>query len=332
MKKTFWPMIGGISEGFSNYLVVLRYIERAVTSKDELVDWLVAHFKLKKTYAANVITTLFTGAGLVNVAKGRCVLTSEAQTLLEKSSPDYLYHIFAGQFIGINDMVLILKEEQTIGSNALFEEWHTRIRKRWNPLWSTKHARMQYKHRLDWLRSLEIVKKVADSYYLSKSGMKAVVRDQTRTARSADEREVISHNDFEDKLVSIGEFFDFMSIKRASVNDARPTQASKLRENRQLDCLWARLIPFGGKVQYAFEIQLGGNISDAIERLEMVAIFVQKAVVVTDEEQQEKIQNRLVVKHSPLRDKIVFLSYEDIENVAEGVNALKVFTSKIFHD
>lgn len=105
-----------------------------------------------------------------------------------------------------------------------------------------------------------------------------------------------------------------------------------LSENRQLDCLWARVIHFGGKVQYAFEVQVGGNMSDAIERLEMVAPFVQKAVVVTDEEQQRKIENRLNVKHSQLRDKLLFLSYEDINQIATAVNALKVFTANFFHE
>jgi hypothetical protein len=123
-----------------------------------------------------------------------------------------------------------------------------------------------------------------------------------------------------------------MSVKRASVNDARPARTAKLAEDRQLDCLWARVIHFGGKVQYAFEVQLGGNMSDAIERLEMVAPFVQKAVVVTDDEQERRIHDRLDVKHSPLRDKVMFLSYEDVNNVAAAVNALKVFTGKVFHE
>lgn len=123
-----------------------------------------------------------------------------------------------------------------------------------------------------------------------------------------------------------------MSIKRASVNEARPASTAKLSENRQLDCLWARVIHFGGKVQYAFEVQVGGNISDAIERLEMVAPFVQKAVVVTDEQQQRKMEDRLAVKNSPLRDKLLFLSYEDINQIAAAVNALKVFTEKVFHE
>jgi len=153
-----------------------------------------------------------------------------------------------------------------------------------------------------------------------------------RSAKGRVEAEEISHGDIEDKLKLIGDFFQFMSVKRAAVNEARPTSGPKLTENRQLDCLWVRMVHFGGKVQYAFEVQVGGNISDAIERLEMVASFVQKAIVITDEKQREVIQERLAVKHSPLRDKILFLSYDDINNVAEAVNALKVFTQKVFHE
>ncbi len=119
---------------------------------------------------------------------------------------------------------------------------------------------------------------------------------------------------------------------RASVNDARPAHTARLSEDRQLDCLWARVIHFYGKVQYAFEVQVGGNTSNAIERLEMVAPFVQKAVVVTDDPQRRKIEDRLAVKHSPLRDKLVFLSYDDVNQVAAAMSALSVFTGKVFHD
>jgi hypothetical protein len=58
----------------------------------------------------------------------------------------------------------------------------------------------------------------------------------------------------------------------------------------------------------------------------MVASFVQKAVVITDDDQREVIQSRLAVKHRPC-DKILF-SYEDITNVAEAVNALKVLLKR----
>jgi hypothetical protein len=57
---------------------------------------------------------------------------------------------------------------------------------------------------------------------------------------------------------------------------------------------------------------------------------VQKAIVVTNDEQAKKVRDRLEVKHSPLRDKVLFLSYDDVNSVAEAVSALTVFTRKVF--
>lgn len=332
LKTTFWPMIGGIGQGFVNYLLVLRAIDAKKMSKRELVNWLVERFGLAETYATNVVTTLFTGLGVVVLKDRVCVVGKPGRTLLEKSSPSFLYALSADQFLGVAEIPAILTEQQPLASDALYSAWFDKIKCTIQKRWKPAHARMQFKHRLDWLRSLDIVNKVADGYYLSVGGMEATAEAKRRAARSANERDAISHNDIEDKLKSIGQFFEFMAIKRASVNDARPARVAKLKENRQLDCLWARIIHFGGKVQYAFEVQLSGNVSDAIERLEMVAPFVQKAVVVTDETQQVKIEDRLRVKHSALRDKLLFLSYDDINQIAAAVNALRVFTGKVFSE
>jgi hypothetical protein len=268
------------------------------------------------------------------VEDGYCVLADSGRAILRNSKPEHLFSIFAAQFIGITELVELLAESQPRNWDDLFLAWHTRVgmASQQASKWSTNHAKMQFRHRLDWLRSLGIVSKLADGYYLSKTGMEQSVKTRMSAATQKEEAESISHNDLEDKLKAIGEFFEFLSVKRATVNEARPSQVPKLTENRQLDCLWARVIHFGGKVQYAFEVQVGGSISDAIERLEMVAAFVQKAVIITDEDQQKKIQERLHVKQSLLRDKVLFLTYDDINSVVEAVNALKVFTQKLFHE
>jgi hypothetical protein len=332
LKTTFWPMIGGIPEGFANYLLVLRTIETNKMSKQDLVAWLLRHFDIAESYASNVVTTLFSGAGVITVEHGICRISAEGQALLDNPSPRKLYDSFRDHFVGIGEISAILTERQPLTSDVLFDAWFAAIKPVIGVRWSSSHSHMQFKHRVDWLRSLDIISKVSDDYFLSPSGMEATTRVKMGAARSAADREAISHNDIENKLRLIGEFFEFMSIKRASVNDARPARTAKLCEDRQLDCLWARVIHFGGKVQYAFEVQLQGNVSDAIERLEMVAPFVQKAVVVTDESQQHKIQDRLAVKHSPLRDKLIFLSYDDVNQVVAAVNALSVFTRKVFHE
>lgn len=334
MKTTFWPMVGGVGEGFATYLKILRHVREHKLGRAELVAWLKSEFQLAQSYAKNVADLLLFGTGLIESQSGCCVLTKTGEQIVDDGNPKSLYDVFAKQFIGITDIVDILHVSQPLTWEKLFELWQARISKT-SPeagKWKVSHAKMQFRHRLDWLRSLSIVNKLADSLYLSKAGMEDRTQRRLRTAKGQAEAEEISHGDMEDKLKLIGDFFQFMSVKRATVNEARPDSAPKLVENRQLDCLWARVVHFGGKVQYAFEVQVGGNISDAIERLEMVASFVQKAIVITDEAQREVIKGRLAVKHSPLRDKILFLSYDDINNVAEAVNALKVFTQKVFHE
>ncbi len=332
MKSSFWPMVGGISDGFANYIALVRLADAEQMSRAEFVRRLMRDHGLAENYARNVATTLLFGSGLLGERDGHCCASDVGRELIKKGSAAFLYSVFAKQFLGISDLIDIIAARQPIPADDLFCTWCEIIRKNSDMRWNAGHTRMQFKHRIEWLRSLGLVNKVADTYYLSKLGLKELTQRKVAEAGSGDAAKAASHNDIEDKLQAIGEFFEFMSIKRASVNEARPPVAPRLSENRQLDCLWARVIHFGGKVQYAFEVQLGGNISDAIERLEMVASFVQRAVVVTDEDQQKRIQDRLLVKHSPLRDKILFLSYDDIDNVVEAVNALKVFTKKVFHD
>ena len=327
-------MAGGVPDGFKNYLKILRHVSQQQIDRASFITWLKTEFSLEDSYANNVTTMLLFGTGLIRVANGTCVLTDVGAQILEEAKPELLYKHFAQQFIGITDIVEILSASQPLNWAKLFELWHAKVSEASKEAanWKVSHAKRQFTHRLDWLRSLSVVKKLADSFYLSRTGMEERTQRRLEAAKGKEDAESISHGDIEDKLKLIGDFFQFMSIKRATVNEARPVKAPKLSENRQLDCLWARFVHFGGKVQYAFEVQVGGNISDAIERLEMVAPFVQKAVVITDESQQATIQERLLVKQSPLRDKILYLSYEDINNVAEAVNALKVFTEKVFHE
>jgi len=322
----------GINEGFTNYLAVLREVDRIPRNRSKLKAWLVDAYKLSDSYAKNVVTMLLFGSGLLESDKHICELTDHGRHILESSSPIELYLLFSQQFIGFGEAIEILNDEQPLIFDCMFDAWHSKMKQLHQVNWKTSHAKMQFRHRLEFLRSVGLMRKLADGYYLSKIGMDLIQDVKRGNAQSAKEKEKISHNEIENKLRMIGDFFEFTSLKRASVNDARPSRLPALKEDRQLDCLWARAVSFGGEIQYAFEVQVGGSISDAIERLEMVSSFVQKAIVVTDDTQAEKIRDRLEIKHSPLRDKITFLSYADINNVAEAVSALTIFTRHVFHD
>lgn len=157
-KTTFWPMIGGIGEGFANYLLVLRKIDATRMSKQELVGWLVDRFAIATSYTSNVVTTLFTGVGVFTVQRGVCTITERGRALLENSSPRFLYGLFADQFLGVAEIPSLLADQQPSSGSALFDAWFETIKAVIGKRWTRDHARMQFKHRVDWLRSLDMIR------------------------------------------------------------------------------------------------------------------------------------------------------------------------------
>lgn len=146
-------------------------------------------------------------------------------------------------------------------------------------------------------------------------------------------KEEVTHNDLEDKVKIIGEFFEFEATKRVSVNKALPTYALKLKKSdRELDCLWVKYIPFAGSIKFPIEIQLSGNLADTLDRLETVSEYVQKAIIITTEEQEKTILERLKVKKSRLLEKVVFVYIDDIFKAVEATNVLQSLTKKIFKE
>jgi hypothetical protein len=172
---------------------------------------------------------------------------------------------------------------------------------------------------------------VTHQIILTERGLKLASRIKVSALGAQEQRAEVSHNDLEDKVKLIGEFFEFEAKKRPSVNEALPTYALKFKEgDRQLDCLWVRYVPFAGKMKFPIEIQLGGNLADAIDRLETVAQFVQRAIIVTTEGQEEAIMDRLRVKRSTLLGKLTIIFVDDVYKAVEAANVLQSLAKKIF--
>jgi len=168
---------------------------------------------------------------------------------------------------------------------------------------------------------------------LTERGLKLASQLKLSEVRDEERRATISHNDLEDKIKLIGEFFEFEAKKRPSVNEALPSYALKFREgDRQLDCLWVRYIPFAGKIKFPIEIQLGGNLADTLERLETVSQFVKRAIIVTTEKQEKAIIDRLWVKKSHLLEKLTIIFVDDVYRAVEAANVLNSLAKKIFID
>jgi len=333
-KLLCYPMIGPVREQFATLTGILRAIQADDSASKDTVRWLRTKFDLSQSFASKVCSVLLLGTGLVK-RKGKRYCLGVIGVQFARSPDNHaFYRLLCENFFGVDLVLSVLKDVQPASLNAIQQRWSEEMRKKQTAVasWRAKHQSSQLRFRLDWLRSLGLVDMVSGRYVLSQQGLRelrAVLQD---AANSEEERTAISHSDLEDKLTLIGAFFQFQVQKRASVNRILPPANRPLQDDRQVDCLWVRFVHFGGRLQYPFEVHLSGNMADAIERLEMVANVVQKAVVVTDEQQQKVMLDRLRVKRSPLLDKLVFLTPDDVDKVVEAASVMKSFTDQLFSE
>jgi len=326
-----YPMPGPVTKQFDTLLDVLRAVDQDHAAQEDLVAWMRRKFSLEDSYARKVYSILLQGTGLLEKSGGVYLLTSNGKEFLQSRDADEFYSLFSDTFFGIDILVRILADAQPASFELLLNNWKLAIRKaRPEPkAWSPKHAYSQLRFRLDWLRSLGVVDFVAGRHFLSKKGIRDVSRMEIASAASREDERKISHNDIENKLTTIGAFFQFEVKKRASLNEILPP-TNRLRDDRQVDSLWVRFVHFAGKLQYPFEVQLSGSMADAIERLEMISNYVQRAVVVTDEVQKQTMVDRLKVKRSSLLDKLIFLSPDEVDKIVEATIVMRSFTEALF--
>jgi hypothetical protein len=253
-------------------------------------------------------------------------LSSQAQNFLSTGNPDPLFHLLASRVAGFRKLIDILEARGPLSPREVEQNWE----KEMLPI---RFAKNQCPIRYNWLRGFGYASLVAHQMILTERGLKLASQLKLSEVRDEERRATISHNDLEDKIKLIGEFFEFEAKKRPSVNEALPTYALKFREgDRQLDCLWVRYIPFAGKIKFPIEIQLGGNLADALERLETVSQFVKRAIIVTTEKQEKAIIDRLRVKKSHLLEKLTIIFVDDVYRAVEAANVLNSLAKKIFID
>ncbi len=330
-RMVFYPMAGGVKGQFTALLTTLRFIKDNRPKRVEFLDWFMEQFKAGREFSRHVLEKVLKGSGLVISKKGRLHLSPEGEQVLNNAQPQFLLERFIKHYGGFEELFEVIKGKAK-PLEEIFSQWWGKVRQNFPHVgsWSRQHALSQFNHRLNWLRSLGFVITVGGDYLLSQEGLKVYSGLLQQRITSPEEARRISHSDLEEKMRFIGEFFQFEVRKRPSVNDILPPSTYKLREERQLDCLWVRTIHFAGKLQYPIEIQIAGSIADTIERLEMVVNFIQKAIIITDHEQQERIRERLKAKRSPLIDKIVFIDIDDIDKIVEAATIMKAFVEKVF--
>ncbi|MCH8151973.1 MAG: hypothetical protein IH830_06330 [Planctomycetes bacterium] len=332
-KLLCYPMAGPIEAQFDTLVTILQAVSSDESASADLVGWMQRTYDLSESFSKKVYSVLLRGTGFVERDGKAFRLTKRGTEVARSHSAQKCYRVFSRTFFGVDVILSILAQIQPATWDALREGWgaHMRSRRKEARSWRPQHLSSQLRFRIDWLRSLGLVDFISGRFFLSQAGSRERRAELEARARTPAQKSKVSHNDLEHKLGIIGAFFQFEVRPRASVNDILPA-SSRLRENRQVDCLWVRFVHFGGKLQYPFEVQISGSMADAIERLEMVANVVQKAVVVTDPEQQERMLDRLRVKRSPLLDKLVFLTPDEVDKVVEAAAVMKSFTETVFSE
>jgi len=323
--KVFWPNVGSIADYPRSTVEILSHISESKPSRREAIRWICERYGVVPEFARKLLNVLH-AAGVLGSDDRRYNLTVAGIEYLTKGDAQSLFRLFLQRVVGFQELFEVLEKEGPLSLRDLEQRWAQRMK----PLLFAKN---QCPIRYNWLRGFGYASVVAHQIFLSDKGLKLLSHARLREAPTEERRTEVSHADLEDKIKIIGEFFEFEAKKRPSLNDALPTYALKLREKgRQLDCLWVRYIPFAGRVKFPVEIQLGGNLADSLDRLETVSQYVQKAIIVTTEDQERIILDRLKVKKSPLLDKLTIVFVDDVYKAVEAASVLSALAKKLFTD
>ncbi len=323
--KIFWPNVGSISDYSTTLKEILSNIASGKPSRSEANAMLRVKYGVTSEFARKLLNVLH-ASGILDSEGPLYILSSQAQNFLSTSNPDPLFHLLASRVAGFRKLIDILEARGPLSPREVEQNWE-------REMLPIRFAKNQCPIRYNWLRGFGYASLVAHQMILTERGLKLASQLKLSEVRDEERRATISHNDLEDKIKLIGEFFEFEAKKRPSVNEALPSYALKFREgDRQLDCLWVRYIPFAGKIKFPIEIQLGGNLADTLERLETVSQFVKRAIIVTTEKQEKAIIDRLWVKKSHLLEKLTIIFVDDVYRAVEAANVLNSLAKKIFID
>ena len=172
IKLTFYPMAGSVTEQFPNLLHTLQWIEQATLTPAEVRQWLCTTFDLTDSFARNVYTVILVSSMLTEVCDGYCRLTHNGRIVLNTSSPELLLDIFLKKFIGFAEILVILRERGALDTPSLTGTWFQTVGSRYQQAmsWGANHISNQFRHRINWLRSLGFVQFANGLYSLSSEG------------------------------------------------------------------------------------------------------------------------------------------------------------------
>ena len=177
VKLTFYPMAGSVSEQFDNLLQTLRWLDTLKPTPEETIEWLQTTFVLRGYFARNVCTVLLMSSGLVSVCSGRYYLTRDGQSVLDSASPVVLLEIFEKRFMGMFACLQVLGVHNNIDFETLRTMWFEVIKEQFPQVqtWSKSTLDNQCRHRINWLRAMDLMAFLDGRYALSESGWEFIL-------------------------------------------------------------------------------------------------------------------------------------------------------------
>ena len=330
--KRIWPLPGGTRNYVTNLFRILSVLNENHFDEARLISWMMKQYSLQSPSTTRGYIDVIKKIGVVDIKGGFFVVNNHGKHFLETKDNFIILKLLIKNIFGFQQILKLLAEEQTLDRTEI----HKEIENIYHMGWKTD---AQIGWRLYWLLSLEFVEVTSGKYYLTEKGLSALneilkiqIAKRPEAPRKVERKlDKLSHSDLEDKMKYIGDFFEFEAIKRPSINLMLPKERRLRSSKKELDGIWIKKIAMGGRIYYPIEIQIGGNLSDTIDRLEIVSDFAQKVIVVVDEEQEKIMLERLEAKRSKVLDKIIFIRPQDTYKMVSATNALKGFFEKIFH-
>lgn len=298
-----------------------------------LINWgFVSHKKMAKIS----YTTISKEEHLELTNKGKKFLnlnkTEQDKLLLEHALDDGLLAI------------LELIYERTSQSQRCTLKW---LMDNWNEKvglpagkWSSEYTRGQnVDTRRSWAKYFGLISEKGRpiSFYLTSKGL-AVLREYgkgeyAKTLGTAEiekrKKEEYSHSDMITVLLDIGKTLGFDVQRTPHVNELLPEDKQMKKRIKVLDCVWRIYQPFIGNIWVPIEVQKGGSIEDALIRLNIVADYSHKTVIVCDKSEKEIIKEMAKAQRKIPMEKLVLFSFEEIKQLKAAVDTINQMKKKL---
>lgn len=171
LKTTFYPMAGGIADGYANLRHSLSWLAQNQPTPEEFVTWLREEYDLSFYFARNIHTVLLVSSGLTHTIKGHCAPTAIGRAFLAAPSPFLLFEVFAASFVGFAGLLECVAEG-TLTSQELSQKWQHLVNERFPQTlgWNESTQSTQFGHRAGWLRALGLLEVEKGMFRLTNAG------------------------------------------------------------------------------------------------------------------------------------------------------------------